>query len=71
MSNFVQSNPIFKKLDNIHLDKIGQNCLKQIMSQFLDYTKKSRKKSKIIRGSELSEKNNEPTFRSHQKIKIN
>ena len=30
-------------------------------------TKKQEKKSKIIFGSELSEANNEPTFRIHQK----
>ena len=51
---------------------LAQNCLNRIISQLLDNTKKtdikSRKKNlKIIFGSELSEANNEPTFRIHQK----
>ena len=41
------------------------------MSQLLDYTKKltknPEKKSKFIFGSELSEANNEPTFRYTKK----
>ena len=40
------------------------------MSQLQDYTKKvdkNQKNRKIIFGSELSEANNEPTFRLHQK----
>ena len=44
-----------------------QNCLKRVMSQLLEYTKKINKKlreknRKIIFGSEFSEANNEPTF---------
>ena len=50
---------------------LAQNCLKRIMSQLLDntkkLTKKREKKSKIIFGSEYSKANNEPTFRIHQK----
>ena len=42
------------------------------MSILLDCTKKlqknEKKNKKIIIGSELSEANNEPTFRIHQKI---
>ena len=33
--------------------------------QLLDYTKKNHKKSRNFFGSELSEANNEPTFRIH------
>ena len=50
-----------------------KNFLKGIMSQLLDNTKKmtkieGKKSRKIIFGSELSEANNEPTLRWHQKI---
>ena len=47
-----------KKFEKIFL---AQNCLKRIMSQLLDYTKKltkNRENRKIIFGSELSEANN-------------
>ena len=51
-----------KKIDKLFLAQI---CLKRIM------TKKSRKKSKIIFGSDLSKTNNERPFRLHQKIDKN
>ena len=60
---------IEKKIEKVFL---CQNCLKRIM--ILDYTKKTKnreKKRKIIFGSKLSEANNEPTFRLHQKIDKN
>ena len=52
-----------KKIEKLFL---GQNCLKRTISQLLDYTKMTKiekKVRKIIFGSELSETNNEPTFR--------
>ena len=42
----------------------AQNCLNRIM--ILDYTKKTNNREIIFR-LELSEPNNEPTFRLHQK----
>ena len=45
-----------KKIQTLFL---AQNSLKQIMSQLLDYTKKSTKKSIFYFGSELSEANNQ------------
>ena len=50
-----------KKIEKLFL---AQNGLKQIMSQLLDYTKKLTKIENFF-GSELSEANNEPTFRIH------
>ena len=48
---------------------LAQNCLNPIMSQISDYTKKltkiEEKNRKLIFGSELSEANNELTFRMH------
>ena len=63
-----------KKMTKIEREKnleqlfLAQNCLKRIMSQLLEYTKKidkkSRKKSrKIVYGLKLSAPNNEPTLR--------
>ena len=57
-----------KSRKNIKKLLLAQIGLKRIMSQLLDYTgkigKKLRKKNrKIIFGSDLSETNNEPTFR--------
>ena len=54
-----------------HFRKIflAQHCLKRIMSQLLDHTKKlTKNREKIISGSKLSAPNNEPTFRIHQKM---
>ena len=51
---------------------LALNCLKRIMSQLLDYTKKIDKKSrKIIFGSKLSAPNNEPTLRIPKKLTKN
>ena len=55
---------------------MAQNCLKRIISQLLEYTKKmtknrEKKSRKIIFGSELFEPNNEPNFRLYQKIDNN
>ena len=53
---------------------LAQNFLKRQMSQLLEYTQKKmtrnreKRNLKIIFGSELSEANNEPIFRIHQKI---
>ena len=56
---------IEKKIEKLFL---VQNFLKRNMSQILDYTKKLtkiEKKNRDFFGSELSEANNEPTFRIH------
>ena len=47
---------------------LAQNCLNRIM--ILDYTKKTKNRE-ILFGPELSEQNNEPTLRLHQKIDKN
>ena len=64
-----------KKMTNRKKIFLAQNCLKRIISQLKDDTKKLTKNQekirKIIFGSELSEAKNELTFRLHQKMTKN
>ena len=73
---------IDKKIEKKEIEKLflGLHCLKRIMSQLLDYTKKNKKKNskitkiekktrKIIFGSELSEAKNEPIEYTKKLIK--